>query len=139
MQPRVVLWTVLAPIFFTLALGYFASFHFGRHPPPVPQLGGQVLNLAAMFAWALLVVLFIALFDWRPLRHVSLVKRRILLALLLGGPIVASYAAMYLLPEPVEMGLLPNALLRLERALPGGLPVVIACAAIPLAALGWAL
>jgi len=92
-----------------------------------------------VFAWALLVVLFIALFDWRPLRNVSLVTRRVLLALLLGVPIVASYAAMFLLPEPVELGLLPNALLRISRALPGSLPVVIACAALPLAALGWAL
>jgi hypothetical protein len=138
-RPRVVLWTILALVLLTLAFGYFVGFHFGSHSRPVPELRDQVLNLAALLGWALLVVLFNVLFDWRRLRHVSLVVRRVLLALLLGVPLVASFAARFLLPKPIEITLIANALLRLSRVLPGSPAAVIALAAIPLAALCWAL
>jgi hypothetical protein len=140
-RPRVVLWTILAPVLLTLALGYFVGFHFGSHSRPVPEVRDQVLNLAAMLGWALLVVLFLALFNWRRLRHVPLVIRRGLLGLLLGVPIVGSLTVLMLLSKPATMAaaaLIPDALLRLSRVLPGNLPAVIAFAALPLAALCWA-
>ena len=140
-RPRVVLWTILAPVLLTLASGYFASLHFGSHQRPVPELRDQVLNLGAMLGWALLVVLFMALFNWRRLRHVPLVIRRGLLGLVLGVPIVGSLVVLILLSKPATLAagaLIPDALLRLSRALPGSLAAVIAFAALPLAALCWA-
>jgi hypothetical protein len=137
-RPRIALWTFLGPALLTLAVGYFASF-LGASPPLVSSPRELVLNLAATIEWALLVVLFMALFDWRRLRHVSLLIRRALLALLVGVPSVATLAGMFLLQKPIETALIPDTLLRPARALPGGPAAVIAFAAVELAALYWAL
>jgi len=85
-----------------------------------------------------LVALFMALLDWRRLRRVSLVIRRVLLDLLLGVPIVATLAGIFL-HKPIVNTLLPEAMMPLSRALPGGPVAAIAFATIELAALGWAL
>jgi hypothetical protein len=137
-RPRIALWTFLAPALLTLAVGYFASF-LGARPPLVSSPWELVLNLAATIEWALLVVLFMALFDWRRLRHASLVIRRVLLNLLLGIPILATLAGVFLLQKPIEMTLIPGTLLRPSRALPGNPAAAIAFAAVELAALYWAL
>jgi len=131
---RMVLWTILAPLFFPLAAGYFLNLHHGgRHPRPIPEPRVQVLTLAAIFAAALLAALFRALLDWRRLRHVPLVVRRVVFAVAVGVAAVANFA-FFVLPAPAAINDTQVALLRLSRALPASPAAVIA-----LAALYWAL
>jgi hypothetical protein len=132
-RPCIALWTILTPALLTLALAYLASFHIGRHRPPVPAPRELALNIAAALGWALVVALLCALYDWRPLRHVRMVVRLVPLGALMWAPIVANG----LRHKPAEAILIPNALLRLSQALPGNLAAVILFAALPLAALGW--
>jgi hypothetical protein len=136
-RPRIALWIILAPALLTLALGYFASF-LGPNTPLASSPLELLLGLASTIEWALLVALFMALLDWRRLRRVSLVIRRVLLDLLLGVPIVATLAGIFL-HKPIVNTLLPEAMMPLSRALPGGPVAAIAFATIELAALGWAL
>ena len=139
LRPRVVLWVFLIPALLALTVAYVAGFHFGVHRRPVPELRVQFLDLSARFGWALLILLFLALYDWRRLRSVSPVVRKVLLGLLLGIPLVASMTALFLLPKGNDTTLMADALLRLSGELPGSLAAVIALAVIPLAALSWAL
>jgi hypothetical protein len=139
LKPRTVLWVFLIPLLLALAVASVAGFHFGVHQRPVPELRVQVLELSARFGWALFIVLFLALYDWRRLRRVSPVVRKVLLCLLWAAPLVASMAALFLLPKGNDATLIADALLRLSGELPGSLTAVIALAVLPLAALGWAL
>jgi hypothetical protein len=135
-KPRLVLWTILVPMLFPLAAGYYLGFHHGgRHPRPFPEPRIQVLTLAAIFAMALLAVLFSALLGWRRLRHVPLVVRRVVFGVALGVAALANFVFL-VWPMAGAKTPIPDALPHLSRALPGSLAALIA--AIALGALYWA-
>jgi hypothetical protein len=117
---RVALRAMLAPVFLTLALGYVAG-HLGHRANPVPGVRLLALHLTAMFGFALMMALLVALYDWRRIRHVRPAIRGGLLALLLAIPYAGSMAQFYLLPRATALALIPNALLRVSQALPGSL------------------
>ena len=86
---RVLLWAIFAPILIALPAGYLLSFHHGgRHPRPFPEARIQVFTLAAMFAVALLTLLFSAGLDSRRLRHTPLGVRRAVYRFVLVVPSV---------------------------------------------------
>jgi hypothetical protein len=87
-----------------------------------------------MAAWALLVVLFSALVDWRRLRHLPAVVRRYLMMV----PMAAAFSVVIPLRGTWGIDVIRDALVRLSRALPGNLAAVIGFSIIPLAALYWA-
>jgi hypothetical protein len=139
-----VLWVILAPVLLALAGRYFLSVHvpafftFSRYSlglhPTQPVARDQVLNLAAMAAWVLLVVLFNALVDWRRLRHLPAVVRRYLV----GVPMAAAFSVVIPLRGTWGIDVIRDALARLSRALPGNLAALIGISMIPMAALYWA-
>jgi hypothetical protein len=62
-----VLPVILAPAFLLLPASYFASFHMGRHPRPVPELRMLILEVAMPLACVLAVLLLSMAPDWRRL------------------------------------------------------------------------
>jgi hypothetical protein len=131
-RPRVLLIAMVAPILLVLAGGYFAGFHFGRHPRPVPVLAIQALDLGALLGWALAVVLVTALGDWRRLTHISRKVRLIVFGVLMGVPFVGGIGGSVLLHgvDPLHL-----AALRLAAALPDNAGIAMALVLAVLGAL----
>jgi hypothetical protein len=102
----------------------------------VPALSIQVLELGAILAWQLAVLLLCAVWDWRRFRLVSPKGRTIGLlttvaVVVLGGLLV------FLLGRNVDP--LHSVLLLAAATLPGGSAVAVALIAAVLAVVWWAL
>ena len=127
-RPRALLITMTAPIQLALAGGYFAALY----PGPIPALPVQVLDLGALLAFGLAVVLAIELVDWRRLSHIPVKVRHTTGAVLL---LVSFGVGMYWHDaDPLHI-----AALRLAQALPNSVALAIALVAAVLGALWWAL
>ncbi|MGA3096309.1 MAG: hypothetical protein ABSF25_07635 [Bryobacteraceae bacterium] len=135
-RPSALLITMTAPILLALAAGYFGGLHLSWHPKPIPALPVQVLDLGALLAFALAVVLVIELVDWRRLSHISMKVRNsvgaaLMLVCFVGG--LTGFGLMHG-ADPLHA-----AVLRLAQALPSSVGVAMALVAAALAALWWAL
>jgi hypothetical protein len=138
-HPRIVTIAILAPILLVEAAGYYAGFHLpmGRHPlAATPELRVQVFDLAAMAAWTLAILLFYELGLWRRLRRIP---SRVRATMFGAGMLIAIVGSLLLLVRPKEPTLVQDAIGHLARTLPGGLPAVLAAAALVLGAMWLAL
>ena len=118
-RPRAWLVAMAAPVLLPLAWGYFCGLHYPRHPQPLPAFPIQVLDLGALLAWALVVVLAIELVDWRQWSHVPVKVRHGVGAVLMLVVIVGS--AYSPSDNPLH-----DAVLRLAQALPNSVTVAFA-------------
>jgi hypothetical protein len=140
MSARALLLTILAPAFLMLAGGYFTALHLRKRPIPVPDLNLQILNVAAILGWALLVVLCMALYDWRRLGRVPKWVRALPALLLIGIPVFVPGILALLTPlAAMEQfaRLQRNILQAISNAIPGGVFGAIAVSVAALAALYW--
>ena len=131
-RPRALLITMTAPIQLALAGGYFAALY----PGPIPALPVQVLDLGALLAFGLAVVLAIELVDWRRLSRISAKIRygvgvALMVVCMVGG--LTGFGLMHGV-DPLHV-----VVLRLAQALPNSAAVAVALVAAVLAALWWAL
>jgi len=131
-RPRALLITMTAPILLALAGGYFAALY----PGPIPALPVQVLDLGALLAFGLAVVLAIELVDWRRLSHISIKVRTSVGVALMVVCMVGGFTGFGLMhgADPLHA-----AVLRLAQALPDSVALAMALVAAALAALWWAL
>ncbi len=132
-DPATLLPVFLVPQFLVMVAGYYARFHSGRKPVPVPEPRVMIVELAAFAALVLLVILCSVLFDWRRLRRIPVAVR----AAGLGAVVVI----------PVVLGILPplfqswavnplhDALVRFAAVLPASAWLVLILALISLAIL----
>jgi len=141
-NPRALLLTILTPILLALTGGHFAGLYLPKKSPiPVPDLNVQVLTLAAILVWALLVVLSMVLYDWRRLGRMPRWVRVLPALLLIGIPVLVRGGVMLLASsaatkqfERLQRDIL-QAILDLT---PGGVFGVVAASVAALAALYWA-
>jgi hypothetical protein len=139
---RALLLTILAPAFLMLAGCFFTSLHLRKRPIPVPDLNFQILNVAAILGWALLVVLCMAIYDWRRLGRFPKWVRALPAMLLVGIPSLAPVYLSLLTPlAAMEQSarLQRDILQALSHAIPGGVFGAMAATAAALAVLYWAI
>lgn len=140
-RPRALLLTILAPILLTLAGGYFAGPRLAKHPIPIPDLNVQVIYLAVILGWALLVVLCIVINDWRRLGRLPKWVRALPALLLVGIPgFVPGILALLTPWAALEQfrSLQRDIPLAISHAIPGGAFGAVAVSVVALAALYWA-
>ena len=135
-RPRSLLATIVTPLLLSSAAGYFAGFHIGRHPRPAPSLTFQVLELGAILAWELAVLLLCAVWDWRRFRLVSPKGRTTGLLTTVAVVILGGFLVLLL---GQNVGPLHSVPLLAAETLPGGLAVAVALSAALLAVGWWAL
>jgi hypothetical protein len=138
---RALLLTILTPILLLLTVGYFAGLYLPRKRPiPVPDLNVQVLNLAAILGWALLIVLCIALYDWRRLGRFPKWVRALPALLLVGVPWFVPGTLFFFVPSAMDqfVRLQRDILQAISHAIPGGVFGAVAASVAALTALYWA-
>jgi hypothetical protein len=133
---RALLLTILAPILLALAGGYFAGLHRRKRLIPIPDLNVQIFTLAAILGWALLVVLCMALYDWRRLGRFPKWVRALPALLLIGVPCFVA-GVLFLFAPSVAMEQFARLQRDIPQAISHAIPVGVVAAA--LAALLWAI
>jgi hypothetical protein len=141
-KARALLLTMLVPILFILAAGYFAGLHFPRkHPIPVPDFNLQVLSLGLILGCALLALLCMVLFDWRRLGRFPKWVRALPALLFIGLPWFVPGVLFLFVPSAMDQfaRVQREFPLTLSHAVPGGVFGALAATAATLAVLYWAI
>jgi hypothetical protein len=134
---RALLWTIMGPILAAHVLGYLASFRIHLRAPPVSDLRVVVVTLATILAWVMLTILFCVLLDWRGFARIPRYILTTVFLLFFAIWSMACFATMYFARHDAATWA-RDALARLGRTAPMGLPALIAAAAAVLFALYWA-
>jgi hypothetical protein len=138
---RALLLTILAPILLVLSAGYFTGLYLPKkHPVPAPDFNVQILTVAVIIGWALIVVLCMALYDWRRLGRCPKWVRALPALLLVGVPSFVPGSLLFFVPSAMDQFArvqrdIPQAL---SHAIPGGALGAVAVSVAALAALCWA-
>ncbi len=137
--------TVLVSIVGPLILVYLMSFCAGnllahaRHRPNIADASVQAVDLAAMLGWMLLLCLFGALYEWRPLTRVPARVRQVALAIPACVPYVMWVALKLLSHKDRLTPLVDGNLKRVAAALPANFLAAAILLAIPLTVIAWGL
>jgi len=134
---RALLWTIMGPILAAHVLGYLASFRIHRLAPSVSDLRVVIATLATILAWVMITILFCVLLDWRGFARIPRYILTTVFLLFFAIWSVACFAALYFARHDAATWA-RDALARLGRTAPLGLPALIAAAAAVLLALYWA-
>lgn len=123
------------PVLLSVAAGYFTGVQFHAFSPPlVPSLRIQILHIAALLAWMLILLCYLEISDWHLFRQLPHPFSKNIWAI----PISLCFAVMliphFMTDAERDIDFL---LLRISGALPDNIFIVIAAAALPLALLYW--
>jgi Ni,Fe-hydrogenase I cytochrome b subunit len=137
---RALLLTILTPILLMLAAGYFTGISLPKkHPVPAPDFNVQVLTVGVSIGWVLIVVLCMALYEWRRLGRFPKWVRALPALLLVGVPWFVP-GTFFFVPSAMDqfVRLQRDILQAISHAIPGGVFGAVAASVAALTALYWA-